>query len=130
MSRRGDRIVGQRAHGGVLLVPCLLNDVARYWLLADTGAALTMITPHVASELGVDAVEPIRRERLASLHRSSMAPVIRLESLQIGSLSLHDVEALVLPFPRELRLDGLIGVNVLNRFRATFAFDERTLVLR
>lgn len=59
-----------------------------------------------------------------------MAPVIRLESLQIGSLSLHDVEALVLPFPRELRLDGLIGVNVLNRFRATFAFDERTLVLR
>jgi len=33
MRRRGDRIRGRRGYGGVLLVPCLLHDAYRYWLL-------------------------------------------------------------------------------------------------
>ena len=37
MRRRGDRIRGRRGYGGVVLVPCLLHDAYRYWLLADTG---------------------------------------------------------------------------------------------
>jgi hypothetical protein len=41
-----------------------------------------------------------------------------------------DVEALVLPMPAELRVDGLLGVNVLEHFRTTFAFPQATLVLR
>jgi len=43
---------------------------------------------------------------------------------------LTDVDVLVLAFPPELHVDGLLGVNVLGRFRATFAFDRATLVLR
>ena len=54
MRRRGDRIPGRRGYGGVLLVPCLLHAAYRYWLLADTGAARTLITPDVAFELGLD----------------------------------------------------------------------------
>ena len=39
MRRRGNCIRGRRGYGGVVLVPCLLHDAYRYWLLADTGAA-------------------------------------------------------------------------------------------
>lgn len=130
MSRRGDRVRGRQAHGGVLLVPCLVNDVSRYWFLADTGAALTMLSQRAAEEVGLDLTHPLRQERVASVHRAAWVPVIHLNSLQVGSQRISDVEVLVLRFPPDLRVDGLLGVNVLEKFRVTFEFDRSTLVLR
>ena len=74
MSRRGDRIVGRRAHGGVLFVPCLVNATYRYWFLADTGAAFTMISDKVASEMELGCDQAVaaaaRRFRPASTPES------------------------------------------------------------
>ena len=64
------------------------------------------------------------------MHRVVSAPVVRLASVQIGAQRLTDSEALVLPLPAELRVDGLLGVNVLEHFRTTFAFPQATIVLR
>jgi predicted aspartyl protease len=130
MRHRGDRIPGRRGYGGVLLVPCLFHDAYRYWLLADTGAARTLITPDVALELNLDVRTPMRQERIASVHRIVSAPVVRLASVQIGAQRLTHVEAVVLPLPVELRVDGLLGVNVLEHFRTTFEFPQATIVLR
>ena len=130
MRRRGDRIPGRRGYGGVLLVPCLFHDAYRYWLLADTGAARTLITPDVAFELNLDVRTPMRQERIASVHRVVSAPIVRLASIQIGAQRLTNIEALVLPLPAELRVDGLLGVNVLEHFRTTFEFPQATIVLR
>ena len=130
MRRRGDRIPGRRGYGGVLLVPCLLHAAYRYWFLADTGAARTLITPDVALDLELDVRSPVRQERIASVHHVVSAPVVRLASVQIGAQRLANVEALVLPLPVELRVDGLLGVNVLEHFRTTFEFPQATIVLR
>jgi len=130
MRRRGDRIPGRRGYGGVLLVPCLLHAAYRYWFLADTGAARTLITPDVALDLELDVRSPVRQERIASVHHVVSAPVVRLVSVQIGAQRLANVEALVLPLPVELRVDGLLGVNVLEHFRTTFEFPQATIVLR
>ena len=73
MRRRGDRIPGRRGYGGILLVPCLLHAAYRYWLLADTGAARTLITPDVALELDLDVQTPVRQERIASCRLLSCA---------------------------------------------------------
>jgi clan AA aspartic protease (TIGR02281 family) len=130
MSRRGDRIRGRRAHGGVLLIPCLLHDAYRDWFLADTGAARTMISQAIADEIGLDLTSPIRQERIVSVHQSARVPVVSLHSLQVGMQRLTAIEALVLSLPSDLRLDGLLGVNFFTRFRTTFEFDQDTLVLR
>jgi predicted aspartyl protease len=130
MRRRGDRIRGRRGFGGVLLIPCLLHAAYRYWLLADTGAAHTLITPDVALELDLDVQTPVRQARIASVHQVVSAPVVRLVSVQIGAQHLTNVEALVLPLPAELRVDGLLGVKVLEHFRTTFEFPQATIVLR
>jgi predicted aspartyl protease len=50
--------------------------------------------------------------------------------MQIGAQRLTNVEALVLPLPTELRVDGLLGINVLEHFRTTFEFPQATIVLR
>jgi len=46
------------------------------------------------------------------------------------NLPLTEVEASVGALPAELRVDGLLGLNVLGQFRTTFEFDRATLVLR
>jgi len=59
-----------------------------------------------------------------------MAPVVEVASLQVGAQVLTQVEALVLPLPQALRVDGLLGVNVWARFRTTFLFAQAQIVLR
>src|SRR5215475_1460774 len=99
MRRRGDRIRGRRGYGGVVLVPCLLHDAYRYWLLADTGVALTLITPDVALELDLDVRTPMRQERMASVHRVVSAPVrvagksVRKYTLRRYSSFFKEIEA-------------------------------------
>ena len=130
MRRRGDRIPGRRGYGGVLLIPCLLHTAYRYWFLADTGAARALITPDVALELGLDLRTPVRQARLASVHQVVSAALVHLASRQVGAQQLTNVEALVLPLPVELRVDGLLGGNVLEHFRTIFEFPQAPLVLR
>lgn len=91
MTRRGDRIQGHRAHGGVLLVPCLLDDTYRQWFLVDTGAAITILSSEVAEEIELDVSEPLRRQRVASVHQVVSAPVVQLRNLQVGSQSVTDL---------------------------------------
>lgn len=130
MSPPENRIAGQRAHGGVLLVPCLLLDTYRYWFLVDTGAATTMVTQRVAEEIGLKLSHPLRRQRVTSVHKSARAPMVRLSSLQLGSQRVTDLEVLVLTLPANLRFDGILGVNFLEQFHATFDFNHSILVLR
>ncbi len=130
MSRRGDRIPGRRVHGGVLVVSCLLNDVYRAELLVDTGAAFTMLSPHVLEEMQVDLSRPFRYERIVSVHQTARTPIVRLASLQIGAQRVTHIEVLVLSLPTGLQVDGLLGVNFLEKFRTTVEFDRSTLVLR
>ena len=129
-TRRGNRIRGRVVHGGVLLVPCLLNEAYRYWFLVDTGTAMTMVSREVAEEIGLDLRDPIRLTPIVSVHKVAQAPVVRLNKLQVGGQGIAGIEALVITLPSELRLDGLLGVNFLSQFRVTFEFSQSTLVLR
>ena len=130
MSEQVGRIRGRSVHGGVLLVPCRINRLHRYWFLADTGAALTVIRPRVAGDVGVDVASPLRHQQISSVHQVERVPVVRLEQVQVGHQYLADVEAAVVELPHSLRIDGLLGVSFLGRFRSTFEFDRATLVLR
>jgi clan AA aspartic protease (TIGR02281 family) len=127
---RSSRIEGRRSYGGVLAVPCLFNGTFRYWMLVDTGAALTLLSQQAAEEMGLDLSRAVRQEHIASIHRTVPVPVLLLESLQVGAHRVSDMEVVVLPLPPELRIDGLLGINFLERFRPTFEFDRGTLVLR
>jgi len=62
MSRRkGDRVLGRRAHGGVLVVPCQLNDTYRYWFL---GLTLNLHRPFPVRPFSLfDFDDPLDRER-------------------------------------------------------------------
>jgi predicted aspartyl protease len=50
--------------------------------------------------------------------------------LQVGDKIIHNLEALIIELPTLLRVDGLLGINFLEKFRVTFEFEQATLVLR
>lgn len=127
---QNEQVQGHRTYGGVLVVPCLLNSAYRYWLLADTGAARTVLSRQAAEEMGLELTHPLRYERIASVHQLAQVPVVRLDRFQVGNCQVSDLEILVCSFPPELRMDGLLGVNFLEHFDPTFEFRQATLVLR
>ena len=89
-----------------------------------------MLSRPAAAEMGLDLSRPLRQEHMMSVHQMAWAPVVRLRSLRVGAQHVIEIDALVLSFPEHLRIDGLLGVNVLERFRVTFEFDRSTLILR
>src|SRR5438552_3902975 len=54
----------------------------------------------------------------------------RSDRVQVGSSEATGLEASVYDLPAVIGADGLLGLNFLRRFRVTFEFDTRTLVLR
>ena len=129
--RQGNRIPGYRAYGGVLIVSALLNQKRRAYMLVDSGAAYCCITPEIARLLGYDLHRPMARRSIAGV-QSVTAEVssFRLQSLQVEGIIVQALEVLVTTFSPQLRIDGVLGVNFLERFRSTFDFNTATLILR
>ncbi|ETX07338.1 MAG: hypothetical protein ETSY2_11815 [Candidatus Entotheonella gemina] len=112
-----------------MLVPVRLCG-QNFDFLVDTGAAYTAINPRLASLFNLLASD-LRRMTIAPVHGSPLSvPQVVLPELRTGGIELTEVDALVVSFPSELRLHGIIGMNVLRQFRVTLEGDTNTLVLR
>ena len=129
--RQGNRIPGYRAYGGGLIVSALLNQEIRAHMMVDSSAAYCCLTPEIARLLGCDLRRPMARRSIASIQSVDVeVPSFRLQSLQVEGIIVQTLEVLVITFSPRLRIDGVLGVNFLERFRSTFDFDTATLILR
>jgi len=128
--RRADRIPGISGYKGLLTINCQINEEYHGRFLVDTGATLTVISQKFAQEMKLDITKPIRQIQIASAHQMAKTPVVRLDSLQAGDKKINNLEVLIIALPAALRVDGLLGVNFLEKYRVTFEFEQATLVLR
>jgi predicted aspartyl protease len=115
---------------GGLVVEATIAGMRRR-LIADTGAAVTIITPQVAESL--TALTPpglFHRVVFLGAMREMTVPVMRLPAVGVGAFRVEGIDAGVMPLPPRLFADGILGVDFLGRFRPTFEFDTATLVLR
>ena len=120
---------GRRAFGGVLFVPIRLQRQT-FDFLVDTGAASRAISPALASVFNLTAT-PQGAITIAPAHGTPVrVPRVLRPEIRLGGIRLTDVEALVVAFPSALRLDGLLGINILSRFRVTLECNTSSLVLR
>lgn len=114
----------------VIFVDALLNG-RKYAMLLDTGAGITVIDKSAAQSLGL---APGANMNLLGAAGEGQASVTRLASLRIGGVELRDLQVAVtdLGLIRVLggqSFGGIIGFNVLARFRMTVDYHRRTLVL-
>lgn len=126
------RVPASREYGGVLIVEAMLNGVRKARLMADTGAALTGLTRTCLRDVGIDLSLPVGEKPLATAQSTRLVtvPTFKLQSLKVGVFRMRDLQVMFLELPPELRIDGVLGVNFLERFRSTFDFPNRLIILR
>jgi aspartyl protease family protein len=101
-------------------------DGGRLSFMVDTGATVIALTESDAARLGI---HPARSEFVAEVRTANgtvRAAPARLDSVEVGSLVVRDVAAVVLP--DDALSDNLLGLSFLSRLKR-FEYSDGKLVL-
>lgn len=126
---RSDRIKGRFAQHGLLIISARVLDF-ELEMLVDTGASYCALRRNIAERLGlkIDLNKSIKIVPAAS--QPILTPFLKITKMQVGGIISHNVDAIILDFPRELRFAGVLGMNFMQKFRMCIEPDTATLVLR
>ncbi len=115
-----------RGDGTSWLVQATINGRAQGLFLLDTGASYCVITPGLARELALSPTGSFAT--VLTANGAVKAPVVRLRSLELNGTRAHDIQAIVHDAVGP-KLDGVIGLNFLNRYRYAVDPQRRELEL-
>ena len=97
-------------------------------LTFDTGASVTTISPEILNLLGYVPIEN-NKETLTTASGIEYVSRYLLQSIMIGEIELHDIEAYALKFPEESYSIGVVGLNVLRQFDINLMFSRSIIEL-
>lgn len=121
-----DVTVSVEMEGSMIIVPVLINRSLKTFMVMDTGASLTMISPRVAKELGLPSIS---RVSVTTANGTMNVPLTRLGSLKVGEAEVHGLLATVQSFSPDPRVEGLLGLNFLSRFHTSLDLSRQLLSL-
>lgn len=102
-----------------------INSRGPFTFIIDTGAGTTSVADAVADELGL---RPLRPMLVHGITEARLTRSVAVDRLQLHGLGFRNLSCPV--FPRDqLGADGLIGLDVLARFRLRFDVAERAATL-
>ncbi|MGB5178003.1 MAG: TIGR02281 family clan AA aspartic protease [Gammaproteobacteria bacterium] len=97
-------------------------------LLIDTGASLTILTPAVFQQRGIRYQDTGRTILFNTANGPVEAAVYILDALTVGDWQVRQLEIGVLDLGVGTGVNGLLGMNFLNRFQ--FFIDQNKALLR
>jgi len=131
--RRSGKISGGMAPiqivENAVLVSVTLDDAQGATLVIATELPLTLLSPEIATRLGIAPAGPRRTVRLLGGQEIDV-PLARLSTLRIGSAAVEDLEVGIHAVARSLpNVDGFLGGDILGRFDWTVNRTARQLRL-
>ncbi len=96
-------------------------------MLVDTGASSVMLTSSDAGAIGINPSSLRYNIAIQTANGGTYAAAVRLNTIEIGSIVIHDVDALVAK-PGSLR-ESLLGMSFLRRL-SSFEFSKKFMTLR
>jgi hypothetical protein len=106
-------------------VSATVNGEGPFTFVIDTGAGSTAIADSVAHRLGLRPLPPVL---VHGITEARMTPAVVIDRLRINGLAFRNLSCPV--FPRQqLGADGLLGLDVLDRFRLRLDIVSRTASL-
>jgi len=106
-----------------LTIPVTVGDRGPYDFVVDTGADRTVLSETIADELGLP---PGRDVMIQGITGSELARTVKAPPINLGRITLNSLDLPVLPRDR-LGVDGLLGVDALQKRRLVMDFRERRL---
>lgn len=102
-----------------------INGQGPFTFVIDTGAGTTSVADTVASQLNLRPASPLL---VHGITEARMTPSVAVDRLMLSGLRFRNLTCPV--FPRDqLGADGLIGLDVLGRYRLRFDVQQRTASL-
>ena len=102
-----------------------VNGRGPYRFLVDTGAERSLLAAEIATEL---ALPQGARVMIQGIIRGQPGALAQTESLRMGTLVCPPLEVPTLPRSM-LRVDGFLGLDVLDKHRVIFDFRTETLMV-
>lgn len=102
-----------------------INNHGPFNFVIDTGSAWTAVSDRVAALLELPARDPLIVHGIAE---AAITPSVAVDKIKLRGVSLHDLRCPVLPHD-QLGADGLLGLDVLDRFRLSFDTERRVASL-
>lgn len=115
----------------LVLVPATLDRAQGATLLMDSGTQHTILTPALARRLKLTPDANASKRVITILGGQKIeVPFVRLPSLEIGDARVVDIEVGVHTVAPDLPIiDGLLGADILSRYRITIDHATRQLKL-
>lgn len=118
--------VPYRDVGGQMHVKGQVNGVSVDFVV-DTGASMVVIPRPVADQAGI-STEGAASISIQTANGLVDAPVVKLDNLDIGSLHVDDISAVVHNIDAGGQM-GLLGMNFLRAYRMTIDHAHHVLIL-
>ncbi len=99
----------------------------RILMALDTGATYTMIPWDIAEAIGY---EPAYSRTIITASGVEKAPLIVVDRLSVLGKEARDVECVVHDLPEASRIDGLLGLSFLRKFRICIDFRNGILEIK
>lgn len=117
--------------GSWVIARVVVNESRAAQLVLDTGAAMTVLKPALLERLGLSVSADAPRIMMATATGEQvLVPLIRMEALRVGELTVRDLYAGVYDvLPQASHLDGLLGADFLGHFRVSVDRSARRLTL-
>lgn len=118
-----------KGEGTTAVVLVVLNDREQANFIVDTGASFTVISRSIARKLRINLKKKLPKVRLQTANGMIDAPLVSLESVEVGGMRVNDLKAAVHDFSKDRSVSGLLGLNFLSHFRMDIDTKNRILVL-
>jgi clan AA aspartic protease (TIGR02281 family) len=85
--------------------------------ILDTGAGTTVISEDTAILLGYDLAKVTKTETFVTAGSRVNAKMIQLHKMEVFGTLVSNFRVSVMPFPIQLLIDGLVGVDFLQKLK-------------
>ena len=125
----GDQITLHADSRGHFYVTARINNRSSIRLLVDTGATMVTLSHEDARLLNIATNYKREPITIATANGTSTAYKIKLNHIQIGSIALSNIDAIVIAKSNNLKI-GLLGMSFLNRMIVKKDGSTMTLIKR
>ena len=123
---RGTIFVPVLTAGPSAIVTVSLNQTITGNLMLDTGATHTVISQRLAGTL---SLRPAGRSAVQTVGGMIAVTISRLRSLKVGEAEVNDLLIIIHDFSPDPRINGLLGMDFLGRYRFGLDAQRQVLVL-
>ena len=121
-------VIPLRRSGSALTVSAKINGFLPALFVVDTGATYTTISREAALKLKINIASNLPTLSLQTANGKTEAPLIKLKSINVGSVALNDVMAIILDIGPGIT--GLLGLSFLNEFNYSVNPVDNKLILK